>query len=84
MVGNLRKLRKSWAWLLRILVQEGYNPQLLGVLFKAVLQEVLIFGSEMWVMTPRMGRALGGGGHHKVARRITGRHPQQRLGESWE
>ena len=28
--------------------------------FKEVVKEVLIFGSETWVMTPHMGGALGG------------------------
>ena len=45
------------------------------MLFKALVQEVLIFGSETWVMTPRIGRALVSF-KHRVARRITGKHPR--------
>ena len=44
------------------------NPQQVGggaagvrIFFKAVVQAVLLFGSETWVVTPRMGKALGGG-----------------------
>ena len=44
----------------RILSREGYEPQLSGLLFKALVQEVLLLGSENWVVTPYMGRALGG------------------------
>ena len=28
--------------------------------FKSVVQAVLLFGAETWVVTPRMGKALGG------------------------
>ena len=39
--------------------------------FKAVVQVVLLFKLETWVLTPRMGRALGSF-QHRVARQITG------------
>ena len=60
MVANLRKERKSWMQLSIILGREGGNPRVLGVLFKELVQAVLFLGLEMGVMTPRMGRALGG------------------------
>ena len=59
-VKNLRKEKKKWAQLTRILGWEGSNMRVLGTYPKAVVQAVLLFGSEMWVMTPRMRRALGG------------------------
>ena len=31
-----------------------------GFFFKAVVQAVLLFGAETWVVTPRMGQFLGG------------------------
>ena len=31
--------------------------------FNAVVQAVLLFGSRTWVVTPRMGKALGGFRH---------------------
>ena len=40
-----------------------------GTFLKAVVQAVLIFGLEMWVMTPRMRRDLGGL-HNRVPQRI--------------
>ena len=60
----------------RILRLEGASPRVLGVLFKSVVQEVLLFELETWLMTPCMGRALGSF-KHRVTRRITGRHPKQ-------
>ena len=60
-VGNLRNSRKSWAWLSIILGQEGVKPQVSGVFFKSVVQTVLLFGSETWVITPPHGPGPGGG-----------------------
>ena len=56
----------------RILVREGAYPRIWGLFFKAVVQAVLILGSETWVLTPRMERALGSF-QHRVVWRITGR-----------
>ena len=61
MVGNLQKARQKWAWMLQILGREGANVQVLGKFFKALVWVVLLLGSETWVMTPHMLRALGGG-----------------------
>ena len=60
MVINLAKARAVWQKLTRILSREGAATRLSGFLFKAVVQLVLIFGEEKWVVTPRMGRVLWG------------------------
>ena len=73
-VGNMMKASKSWARLLIIMGSEGENKRVSGIFFKAVVQAVLLLGAEMWVMTHRMGWAMGGF-QHKVAQRITDRHP---------
>ena len=46
--------------MLHILSREGAVPQVSGFFFKAVVQAVLLFGAETWVVTPLMGKALGG------------------------
>ena len=51
--------------------------------FKAVVHAVLVFGSEMWVPTPRMGQALGSF-QHRVVRQIMGRQPRRRKEGGWE
>ena len=43
----------------RILSREGATPRVSGLFFKAVIQVVLLLGAETWVVTPRMGTALG-------------------------
>ena len=42
--------------------------------YKAVVQSVLLFGCETWVITSQVLEVLGGF-HHRVARRLSGKHP---------
>ena len=60
-VKNLSRESKVWSRMLRIISREGAALQVSGFFFKALVQAVLLFGSETWVFTPRMGKALGGG-----------------------
>ena len=53
-----------------------------GNCFKAVVQQVLLFGAETWVVTPRMERALSSF-MHGDARRITGRQPRRGWDRKW-
>ena len=52
--------------------QRGAEPRVSGFLSKAVVQAVLLFSLENWVVTPHIGRALGGF-RYQVAQRLTGR-----------
>ena len=72
--GNLRKERKSWTRLVRILGRERTRSHVYGMFFKVVVQAVLLLGLETWVLNPCMRQALGSF-HHRFARQITGRHP---------
>ena len=76
-VGKLRKARKSWGQLSRILSREGADPKVSRHFYKAVAQAVLLFGAETWVLTPMMERALDSF-QHRVTRRITRRKPSRR------
>ena len=40
-----------------------------GLLFKAVVQAVLLLGADMWVLTPQMEQALSSF-YHRVAQRL--------------
>ena len=74
-VWNLMKARMNWARFLIFLGWEENNPRLLGMLFKEVVQVVLLFGLETWAMNPHMERSLGGF-QHRAARHITVRQPE--------
>ena len=82
-VGNLGKAQKSWGRLSRILSREGEDPKVSGNFYKAVAQAVLLFGTETWVLTQRMERALESF-QSRVARRITGKKPRRRAYGSWD
>ena len=59
-IRKLRKARAVWRRMSRILIREGARLQVSGLFFQDVYLLVLIFGAEMWVVTPCMGRVLGG------------------------
>ena len=82
-VGKYRKDRKSWAWMTRIMGWEGEDPRVSRFYFKAVVQAVLLFGSEKWVLTPRMEQALVSF-QHRVAQWITRRHANRWVHWGWE
>ena len=44
--GNLKKARKIWGRLRRILEREGATARISGAFSKGVVQQVLIFGAE--------------------------------------
>ena len=71
-VRNLRSARQKWARLNRILSREGEDERTLRHIYLAVVQLVLLYRSETWVLKPRMQRVLVSF-HHRVARRLTGR-----------
>ena len=77
---NLVKTRKSWGRLLWILSLKGADKRVSGNFFKAVVQAVLPFWADTWVLTPRIERALDSF-VHGAARRITGKQPRRGGGE---
>ena len=63
-----------------ILGREGADARTLVRIYVAVVQAVLIYGLETWVMTPRIGM-FWGGFHYRVAHRLTVQ--QQQRGGDW-
>ena len=55
-----------------MLVREDADTRTSGRIYVAVVQVILLYGSETWAMKPHIGRVLGGF-HHRVALRLTGR-----------
>ena len=80
--GNLAKAQKSWGRLQGILSREGATKRVSGHFFKAVVQQVLLFGAETWVVSPMMEQALSEF-LHGAARRLTGRQPRRGRGGKW-
>ena len=78
----MSQARVVWKRIKIILIREGAGPRVSGFFFKTVVQPELLFGSDTWVVTPCMGRALGGF-HYQVARRLTGPLLQRKTDGKW-
>ena len=68
---NLSWTRAVWSKMARILRREGVSLKVSRLCFKAMVQVVLLFRSDTWVVTPRMGKAMRGY-QAQVERRLTG------------
>ena len=55
----------------------------IGILYKAVAQMVLLYGSESWVVTGAMLKVLEGF-HHRTSRRIAGMTAWNAEDREWE
>ena len=82
MVSNLSRVREVWKRMTRNLIREGAVPWVSGFFFKAVVKAVLLFGSETWVVTSRMGNDLGGF-QDQVSRQMMGMIPRRKPDSKW-
>ena len=82
-IGNLQMARNSWGRLSRILIREGADLKVSVHFFKAEKQAVLLFGAEMWVLTPRM-ELPPNSLQHRVARWLNVRQTRIQGDRSWE
>ena len=78
----MAKAWKSWGRLQGILSREGATKRVSGNFFKAVVQQVLLFGAETWVVSLMMKRALSAF-IHGAARRLTGKQPRKGRDGKW-
>ena len=81
--SNLRKARKVWARLSRVLRAEHATARVCGKFYKATVQAVLLFGSETWNLTPPLLKSLEGF-HLRAAWRMAHVHkPVSNPDRSW-
>ena len=59
-VITLAWVNTVWRRMLRIISREVATHQVSGFFFKDMIQALMLFGAETWVITPRIGTALGG------------------------
>ena len=60
---------------MKLLGREEEDMITAGIFYVAVVQELPLFGSETWVMTPRMEKDIESF-HHRVVRRMVGMGPK--------
>ena len=71
---NLSKACKQWARIAHVLSRTGASPRTSSMFYQAVVQSVLLYGSETWTLSATMLKALGGF-HNRVARKLSGLRP---------
>ena len=58
--SNLRKARRIWARLSQVCRSENVPPKVAAMFYRAVIQSVLLFGCETWVLSDTIKRLLRG------------------------
>ena len=58
--AQLRKARRAWARISRVLRRENAPPRVCGMFYVAVVQAVLLYGSETWTLGAATLRLLEG------------------------
>ena len=82
--AQLRKARKTWMRVGNVLRGENASPKVCGKFYSAVVQSVLLFGSESWNLSSAMLRQLEGF-HIRAAWRMNREHkPRKGDGGEWE
>ena len=57
---NIRREKGKWGQPVKILGRDGEDRRTAGRFYVAVVQAVILFGSETWVMNPWMEKAIEG------------------------
>ena len=79
---NLWQVRGKWVLMVRILGREGADRRTAGRFYVLVVQAVLLFRSDIWVVTLQLEKALAGF-HHQAIRRMAGMGPECKLYGTW-
>lgn len=70
---QLRKTKIRWMKLSKILKRHDANPRIMGSFYQAIIQAVLLYGSESWVISNNNLKKLRSF-HHRCARHMVGYH----------
>ena len=66
----------------KVLKRRDANPMIMGTFYKAVIEAVLLYGSESWVLSENNLKKLRSF-HNKCARHMVGYHIQQIDNNNW-
>ena len=79
---QLARARDKWRRFGHVLKSERVSPRVMGYFYKAVVQAVLLYGSETWTLTEGLKRQFQSF-HSRVARFLTGKHIRPLEDGSW-
>ena len=71
------RAKTVWIRMPHILSREGSTPRVSGFFLKAVIRAILLSGTDTWLVTPRMGKALGGGSEPS-GKTVDGKSPTEK------
>ena len=70
---QLNRAKQKWARISKVLTTQGVDARVKGYFYKAIVQAVLLYGSESWCMTKAMIKKFKSF-HLRVARYLSGKH----------
>ena len=65
-------MRKVWERLWKLLRRKGADPRVAAMLYRALVQAIILYGSETWVLLAEMYRKVEGK-HTGLLRHTTGK-----------
>jgi hypothetical protein len=80
--SNLHKARMKWGRLGKILTSQGAYPKVMATFYKAIVESVLLYGAETWVLSKELERKLQSF-HHRCARYISREHIRKDDHDQW-
>jgi len=80
---QLHRAREKWTRIGNVLRTDGASARTMGYFYKAIVQAVLLYGSESWTITTSIMQKIKSF-HARVARSLTGRHIKQRPDGTWD
>jgi len=68
--ANLKEAKAKWAMFKRLLTRENASRRVMGHFYKAIVQSILLYHTQTWVITPKHMQKLRMF-HRKCARYIS-------------
>jgi len=81
--SNLGKAQAAWGRIKAVLSADEVSPPVMGKFYKTIIQSVLLYGSESWVISQRLRRRLDSF-HHRCARYMANKHIRQLPNGEWD
>jgi hypothetical protein len=79
---NINKSRSRWGRCGRILSSVHSTPKVMAGFYLAVVQAILLYGSETWVLSPKSRQRLEAF-HHRCARHMAHQHIRRLPNNTW-
>ena len=80
---QLSRARQRWGRIGKVLSSQQASAKTMGYFYKAIVQAVLLYGSESWTLTESMMNKIRSF-HSRIARYICKRHIRQLEDGTWE